>query len=192
MKNHKCSSGFKTNQADFHFLLPICCEMLLQMPLDTPKELFIFCTLTFTLPLEVSSGRTLPGYVWIRRSSFSSQGTITLDHLIQVPWTDLYVWYLQGDSRQLSFKNSIFWKITTNSKILNIYSNSKYVRILHGFQSCLKMSTRFYQAGFTSLRFAVDLLIISCGIVCACKNERSGCQMVRLFRVQELINKTPS
>ena len=27
----------------------------------------------------------------------------------------------------------------------------------------------------------VDLLIIFCAIVCACKSERSGCQMVRLF-----------
>ena len=48
------------------------------------------------------------------------------------------------------------------------------------------------QASRLFLRFAVDLLIISCGIVCACKSEKSGCQMVRLFRVQELINKTSS
>ena len=42
------------------------------------------------------------------------------------------------------------------------------------------------------LRFAVDLLNISCGIVCACKSERSGYQMARLFWVQELINNTSS
>ena len=38
------------------------------------------------------------------------------------------------------------------------------------------------QASHLFLRFAVDLLIISYGIVCACKSEWSGCQMVRLFR----------
>ena len=48
------------------------------------------------------------------------------------------------------------------------------------------------QASHLFLRFAADLLIISCGIVCACKSERSGHQMVRLFRVQELINKSSS
>ena len=48
------------------------------------------------------------------------------------------------------------------------------------------------QASHLFLRFVVDLPIISCGIVWACKSERSGCQMVRLFRVRELINKTLS
>ena len=48
------------------------------------------------------------------------------------------------------------------------------------------------QASHLFLRFAADLLIISCGIVCACKSEMSGCQMVRIFRVQEQINKASS
>ena len=48
------------------------------------------------------------------------------------------------------------------------------------------------QASHLFLKFAVDLLIISCGIVCACKSEMPGCQMVRRFRAQELINKTSS
>ena len=48
------------------------------------------------------------------------------------------------------------------------------------------------QASHLFLRFTVDLLIISGGIVCACKSESSGCQMMRPFRVQELINKTSS
>ena len=33
------------------------------------------------------------------------------------------------------------------------------------------------QASHFFLRFAVDFLIIPCGIVCACKSERSGCQV---------------
>ena len=78
-------------------------------------------------------------------------------------------------------KNSIFWKIKTNSKILNIYSNSKYVQILHGFQSCLKCPPdSIRQASHLFLRLAVDLLIISCGIVYTCKSIRSENWLIKL------------